>query len=623
VNVLAQNGSNYLVEISLSDTELLNKLEELDIPIHHQQGSSLITVLSSTQLAEIENGNMEFFIIDENPVIENYMAISNRDLDVGKVPNIFEYIIYENDNLCILKNYNSELFEQHLPELNLTRLSNSFQLYINERYLPTDYTSDINDSIITNIVSKINPDSIAHIIQSLQDFETRFLMTENRFDAADWIKDKFIQIGFNDVKYDTFMCHTNWQGIDTTTIQVNVVATLQGTIRPDEIFIMGGHYDSYCYGDPFIWAPGADDDASGTAAVLESARAIIESGYLPEATIKFICFGAEELMYFGDAGSEHYAQQAYNSGMDIKLMVNNDMISHTLFNVNNSYIAINYYSGFEDLLEVAKSVTEQYTVLTPVNGNLNQGADSYPFYQFGYPPIYFEERDFSPYYHQPSDTIGNYDMEYCAEVIKSSCATLLSHIVVPSPVKNYQLADGGNGSSLYLNWEPNAEPDVNGYKIYVGTSTGVYDSTFTTVDTTYILDGLIEGNTYYVGVSAYDVDGNESIIVERNAIPLVLPLPPAGFTALPLWHQVELNWNANLEFDLMGYNIYRSDIEGALGDKQNSSIYTDTIYVDLNATNGVYYYYTVKAVDNQLNESENNTTLRSRVVSLDMGVLIV
>ena len=93
---------------------------------------------------------------------------------------------------------------------------------------------------------------------------------------------------------------------------------------------------------------------------------------------------------------------------------------------------------------------------------------------------------------------------------------------------------------------------MDGYNIYIGTSSGVYDSTFSTVDTVYILNGLTEGTTYYVGVSAYDIAGNESIIVERNAIPLLLPLPPSGFTASPQWHQVELNWNANLEFDLDG-----------------------------------------------------------------------
>ncbi len=308
----------------------------------------------------------------------------------------------------------------------------------------------------------------------------------------------------------------------------------------------------------------------------------------------------------------------------LNIMINHDMISHTYSPVANSTVDINYYAGFEYLRELAMYCTQTYSIITPHNGSQNSsGSDSHSFWQLGFPSVYFEERDFSPYYHSPADTIGNYNMEFCAEVIKSSCATLLSQIVIPSPIKNYKLVDGGNGSSLALNWSPNMEPDLDGYNIYIGTSTGVYDSTFSTLDTVYILSGLIEGTTYYAGVSAYDNAGNESIIVERNATPLVLPLPPSGFTAIPIWHQVELNWNANLEFDLMGYNIYRSEIEGVLGDKQNSSIYTDTIYVDINATNGVYYYYTVKAVDNQLNESENNTTLRSRVVSLDQGILIV
>ena len=75
-------------------------------------------------------------------------------------------------------------------------------------------------------------------------------MTEIRFDAAQWIKNRFLQLGFIDVEFDSFMCHSVWNGIDTTTLQVNVVATLQGNERPDEIYITGGHYDSYCYGDP-------------------------------------------------------------------------------------------------------------------------------------------------------------------------------------------------------------------------------------------------------------------------------------------------------------------------------------------------------------------------------------
>ncbi len=165
------------------------------------------------------------------------------------------------------------------------------------------------DSLITAIVSNINPDSVGYIVQSFQDFQTRFLLTPNRFSAADWIENRFHQIGITDVERDSFMCHTTYM-VDTTTLQVNIIATIPGTTRPDEVYIIGGHFDSFAYGSPFTNAPGADDNASGSAAALEFARAFIESGYQPEATIKFITFAAEELMLFGDAGCEHYAQEA-------------------------------------------------------------------------------------------------------------------------------------------------------------------------------------------------------------------------------------------------------------------------------------------------------------------------
>ena len=113
------------------------------------------------------------------------------------------------------------------------------------------------------------------------------------------------------------------------------------------------------------------------------------------------------------------------------------------------------------------------------------------------------------------------------------------------------------------------------------------------------------------------------LIVERSAVPFLLPLPPSGFNAKPDWAKVDLEWFENKEFDLLGYNLYRSDVEGNLGIKLNQQIYLDTTYTDMNAENGTYYYYTVKAVDSLLNESQNNATLRSRVISLDQGVLIV
>ena len=284
--------------------------------------------------------------------------------------------------------------------------------------------SAVNDSIITSIVSHINSDSIEYVIQSLQDFQTRFLLAPNRFSVADWIENRFYEIGITDVERDSFMCYTSYSG-DTTTLQINIIATIPGTTRPDEVYIIGGHYDSFSYGSPLTNAPGADDNGSGSSAALEFARALVISGYQPESTIKFITFSAEELMLFGDAGCEHYAQQAKDDSMNIQLMINCDMISHTLQTVEDSKVRINYYSGFIAMRDLAITATQQFSLITPIIGSLNQYSDSYPFYEQGFPAVYFEEDDFSPYYHTVNDVISNYNMDYCREVIKSASATLL------------------------------------------------------------------------------------------------------------------------------------------------------------------------------------------------------
>jgi hypothetical protein len=309
----------------------------------------------------------------------------------------------------------------------------------------------VNDSIISSIVSHINSDSVEYVIQSLQDFQTRFLLAPNRFSVADWIENRFYEIGITDVERDSFMCHTSYS-VDTTTLQINIIATIPGTIRPDEVYIIGGHYDSFAYGSPFTNAPGADDNGSGSSAALEFARALVESGYQPEATVKFITFAAEELMLFGDAGCEHYAQQAKEDSMNIQLMINCDMISHTTKTLEDSKVRINYYSGSVAIRDLAMDATQQFSLVTPVIGSLNQYSDSYPFYEQGFPAVYFEEDDFSPYYHSIDDVISNYNMNYCREVIKSAGATLLRCMLLNSPTIIEDNFSSPTLASLYQNY---------------------------------------------------------------------------------------------------------------------------------------------------------------------------
>ncbi len=180
---------------------------------------------------------------------------------------------------------------------------------------------------------------------------------------------------------DSFQYQGTWQK--------NVVATLPGIYEPEVYNVVGGHHDSYSSGDPMIFAPGADDNASGTAAVLEIARVIKANNYQPESTIKFITFAAEE---YGLWGSVDYAQKALNSGMNIKIMINHDMISHTYYPANQSEVDINRYSGFEYLRDLAFYCIENYSILAPSNGSHNSaGSDSYSFWERGFPSVYFEE----------------------------------------------------------------------------------------------------------------------------------------------------------------------------------------------------------------------------------------
>ena len=611
-NLFSQDVESYLISVPINNDNLNNKIESLELPVIYIDDDQLITTVSLEKINDINAIGIKHSELNKFSSSDKFYLISSKkDQDISSKLGA-ELIVYKGSDFVIAKNTTIKSEEAvkngfKVAELNANRYFENVKRVWNYDRL------NLSDSVITMITSTVNVDSVRFFIQSLQNFQTRFLLADTRDAVAFWIKDQFLQMGFADVVIDSFLYQGTWQK--------NVVATLPGIYEPQVYNIVGGHHDSYSSGDPMVFAPGADDNASGTAAVLEIARVIKANNYQPESTIKFITFAAEE---YGLWGSKDYAEKALISGMNIKIMINHDMISHTYYPANQSEVDINRYSGYDHLRDLAFYCIENYSVLSPSNGSLNSsGSDSYSFWERGFPSVYFEETNFSPFYHSPADTIGNYNMEYCAEVIKASCATLLLNIVMPTMIQNYKLVDAGTGNSLLLTYSPNNSPDFYNYKIHIGTDSGVYDTVLTTTDTIFTVAGLTEGNLYYIGVSVIDQDGFESLIVERSAIPFEFPFAPQEFTATPLWHQVELSWLKNTEYDLLGYNIYRSVTNNQLGNKLNQNILSDTSYVDASAANGIYYYYTVKAVDSLLNESLNNTTLRSRVVSLDQGILIV
>ena len=135
---------------------------------------------------------------------------------------------------------------------------------------------------------------------------------------------------------------------------------------------------------------------------------------------------------------------------------------------------------------------------------------------------------------------------------------------------------------------------------------------------------MVEGTQYYIGIAVYDSDGYESLMNEKIGIPNSIPIAPAGLSEKALWHAVEINWLNNLELDLIGYNIYRStpSTEDTLL-RLNTSVLTDTFFIDTSPQNGFYHNYYISALDSSFNESLLSQPIVSRCVSLDQGILVI
>lgn len=467
---------------------------------------------------------------------------------------------------------------------------------------------------IQDLIAQVSADSVLYFIQSLQNFQTRYALADNRLAVANWIKGQFQRFGITASELHNFQ----WQG----TTQYNVVATIPGTVYPDTYIIVGGHHDSITGDNPYVFAPGADDNASGTVAAIEMARVMMASGFQPKCSIRFVTFAAEE---FGLWGSKAYAQMADNTDMDIRLMINHDMIANTNPDPDDPRVLLMPYDGFMQHTDHAAAITSQYTPLVPVYGSLNLSAsDSYSFWQRGFPVIYYFEYNFSQVYHSNNDTVANLNPDYCAKVIRASTAVAASYANMPSPPANLQALDLGTGNAIQVSWNASTDPSFAHYKIYWGNEEGDYPNTQNTSSTVFTIPGQTEGQACYVAVSTVDNSGNESYLVTASATPRLIPLTPQNFVDSPVLNGITLSWTANTELDLMAYKLYRSlspDEPGELVSTLNPNV---TTYSDVDLEGSLnYYYYRLCAVDINQNQSPFTVALKSRPVTLNQGILVI
>lgn len=282
------------------------------------------------------------------------------------------------------------------------------------------------EALMLSMVNDINPDSLEADVIWLQNMGTRFALADNHRSVAVRIKNRFAGLGYSDVRLDSFLVTKTYRNINYTQWQYNVITIIRGTRYADSLCIIGAHYDNNLIADdPFATVPGANDNASGIAAMLEIARVIKKNNFSPKSTIMFAAFGAEEIGLFG---SLHLAAEPYEFSQKIRFMLNNDMIAYEApGDLNASAWCVNIidYDNSHNLRSDAEKICTKFTDLTYMNDNkVNKYSDSYPFFRYGYKALFFFPEISDPNIHTLNDVSGNCNFGFCREIVKISCALL-------------------------------------------------------------------------------------------------------------------------------------------------------------------------------------------------------
>ena len=265
---------------------------------------------------------------------------------------------------------------------------------------------------IANAIADITQPPLEDQVQTLQDFVTRHSQYNGGYLASLWIRDRFLSYGYTDV---TLHDYNSWND--------NVVCVKPGTVFPDEYIVIGAHYDSINYSNNSD-APGADDNATGSVAVLEAARVL--AGIDFERTIVFICFSGEEE---GLVGSDAWAGDAAAAGMDIIGMINLDMICYRVAGDTEDLDIISNGAS-QQMADLAFEAIAAYVPeLATVEGYLVSGtSDHAAFWSHGFRAIFlFEDSgNYSPYLHTASDVMGlsANDFPFMLKNVKAATATL-------------------------------------------------------------------------------------------------------------------------------------------------------------------------------------------------------
>ncbi len=411
---------------------------------------------------------------------------------------------------------------------------------------------------IQKMLKEISAKNIETTIRKLVSFGTRNTLSEQNNPtrgigaARDYLFGEFQKISQEcgnclQVEKQTFL-QPKANRIPEPTNLTNVFATLRGTTNPERVYVVSGHYDSMCTlpTDAKCDAPGANDDASGTAAVVEMARVMSKRKF--DATIVFMAVPGEEQ---GLLGATYYAEQAKKNAVNIEAMFTNDIIGGvTTYKNAPDRQSVRVFaegvpsdeteqqagtrrsvggendSASRQLGRFIKEIADVYSPKFRVQiiyrrDRYGRGGDHIPFLERGFAAVRFTEPH-EDYTHQHQnlrtennvfygDTIEFVDFGYIANVTRINAASLAALALAPARPKNVGIITGILTNDTNLKWDANTDADLAGYEIVWRDTISPFwtNSLFVGNVTAYTAKEMSKDN-YFFGVRAVDKAGNKS-----------------------------------------------------------------------------------------------------------------
>lgn len=423
------------------------------------------------------------------------------------------------------------------------------------------------DPQIKKMVDEVSSENIESNVRKLVTFQTRHSLSDTLSSttgigaARNWILSEMQRYsresgGRLKAEFDVFTQAADGRRITAPTVMKNVLGILPGTDPLDDrVFIVSGHYDSRAsdVNDSKIFAPGANDDASGTSAVMELAR--VMSKYKFNSTIIFVAMVAEEQ---GLYGAVNLAKRAKESKWNIAGMITNDIIGNSygaetgikdnrsvrIFSEGVSVVetpaeaAIRTSTGSENdgrarqfaryLKEVGERYVDQLDVkLIYRRDRYLRGGDHTPFSQAGYPGVRVTEMNENfDRQHQTvrkengveyGDLPDFVDYDYTQKVARMNIASLANLALSPREPENVGVVTSQLTNKTVLRWEkPKGEAPAGYYVVMRETSSPTWERKFFIADTTATLN--YSKDNYFFGVQAVDNEGHESLVVIPKAV---------------------------------------------------------------------------------------------------------